>query len=308
MALVDLLVKLQLIDERQHAAVMSRAHSNAGGAVVQQVAELGYATEGAMARAISVELGLPRVDLAATPPEPAAIALLDGRTCSGNFVLPVALREKGDLLWLAMADPTDQDAIGLVRRKTQKRVRPAVAAPSEILRAAKTLYAVAPVGEGLSPIDLNLAGPADSFEVVNVSEDLDNSPLSRIARQLGVPVPPTLAARAKSRARPKQPDDDGMSEANGFTKSVSKTLRAIPPATHPPGAVPPARAFDELFATPRLKASPNGMHLSDDEVRLFEALRNSMEKTARILRALAELCVEKGLFTREEMRTRNKRP
>lgn len=301
MPIIDLLVKLQLIDERQHAAVMSRSHGGGGGAVLQQVAELGYATEGAVSRALSVELGLPRVDLTANPPEPAAIALLDGRTCSGNFVLPVALRENGEALWLAMADPTDQDAIGLVRRKTQKRVRPAVAGPSEILRAAKTLYAARPIGEGLSPIDLTAPGTNDKFEVVNVSEDLDNSPLSRIARQLGVPVPPDLAARAKNRARAKAPDEDPLFEQTGFTKSAQKSVRAIPPRTQPPHK--PDRALDELFALPKSGQS-QALHLSDDDLRLVEALRSSMEKGALILRALAELCVEKAVFTREEMRKR----
>src|SRR5438132_10587795 len=130
-SIIDLLVKIQLIDERQHEAVMSRSASRSGGHIVQQVAELGYATEGTIARAISVELGLPRIDLSMTPPEGAALGLLDARTCADRFLLPVALRENGELLWLAMADPADQEAIELVRRKAQKRVRPAVAGPTE---------------------------------------------------------------------------------------------------------------------------------------------------------------------------------
>src|SRR5258706_16370833 len=142
-------MKVQLIDERMPDAVMSRSHSRGGGHVVQQVAELGYATEGTVARAISVELGLPRIDLAITPPEPAAIALLDARTCADRFVLPVALRENGELLWLAMADPTDQDSIAVVRQRTHKRVRPAVAGPSEIVRAVRQCYG-AP-GAGAQP-------------------------------------------------------------------------------------------------------------------------------------------------------------
>ncbi len=136
-AIIELLVKIQILDERQHDAVMSRSKSSTGGHIVQQVAELGYATEGTVARAISVELGLPRIDLSMTPPEPGAVALLDARTCAERFVLPVALRENGELLWLAMADPTDQEALGVVRRKTQKRVRPAVAGPTEILRSVR---------------------------------------------------------------------------------------------------------------------------------------------------------------------------
>src|SRR2546428_5974831 len=114
-SILDLLVKIQLLDERQHDAVLSRARSQAGGHIVQQVAEMGYATEGTMARAISVELGLPRIDLAMTPPEPGALGLLDARTCVDRFLLPVALREGGELLWLAMADPTDPEALELVR-------------------------------------------------------------------------------------------------------------------------------------------------------------------------------------------------
>src|SRR5207253_5680680 len=137
--------------ERQSDAVESRSVSRGGGHSIQQVAELGFATEGHMARAISVELGLPRIDLAMTPPEPAALALLDARTCADRFVLPVALRENGELLWLAMADPTDQDSIGVVRQRTHKRVRPAVAGPSEILRAVRQCYASPGAGAQQQP-------------------------------------------------------------------------------------------------------------------------------------------------------------
>src|SRR5260221_3832227 len=175
--IIDLLVKIQILDERQHDAVMSRSASRGGGHVVQQIAELGYATEGTVARAISVELGLPRIDLSMTPPEPGAVALLDARTCAERFVLPVALRENGELLWLAMADPTDQEALGVVRRKTQKRVRPAVAGPTEILRSVRTLYAAPTAGMGKpEPITdeklaaIEIAGAEsheEPFEVVN---------------------------------------------------------------------------------------------------------------------------------------------
>jgi len=119
-----------------------------------------------------------------------------------------------------------------------------------------------------------------------------------------VTVPPDLAARAKSRARAKAPDDDALPATDGFTKSAPKALRAIPPATQPPHR--PDRAFEELFAAPK-PAQTAGLHLSEEDLRLVEALRGSLEKGALILRALAELCLEKGLFTREEMRSRNQR-
>jgi hypothetical protein len=259
-SIVDLLVKLQLLDERQHDAVMSRSKSSAGGHLVQQVAEMGYATEGAVARAISVELGLPRVDLAMTPPEPQALALLDARTCTDRFVLPVALRENGELLWLAMADPSDQESIGVVRRKTMKRVRPAVAGPTEILRTARALYAVPIAGtqpEGVSNDKLAAIEIADeeqgeAFEVLNVAEELgESSALKKLAARQ--PGPPT---------------------------------------------------FEELFSPATKLASISPNDLTERDLSMLEALQTSMEKGALILRALAELCMEKGIFTPEEMRKR----
>ena len=278
-SIVDLLAKIQLIDERQHEAVLSRAGGSTGGHVVREIAELGYATEGAIARGVSVELGLPRIDLAVTPPEPAAIALLEARLCSERVVLPVALRENGELLWLAMADPTDHEAIGIVRRRTQKRVRPAVAGPSEILRAVRTLYAAPDAGrsapapapeEQLPPIEI-AAGEDDSpFEVVNVADDIESSALSRIARQLGVAVPARMPSRLHDGARGQKPP------------LTLEQLFAVTPPRGPIGS-------DDLTAA---------------DLPTLDALRASLEKSALVLRSLAELCLEKRLFTREEIKNR----
>ncbi len=323
-AIIDLLVKVQLLDERQHDAVMTRASSRSGGHIVQMVAELGYATEGTVARAISVELGLPRIDLSMTPPEPAALSLLDARACVSHFVLPVALRENGELLWLAMADPTDQDALGLVRRRTQKRVRPAVAGPTEILRAARTLYAAPTAGkdkpQGIDESKLaamEAAQAADettqeeAFEVVNVSEDIsgESSPLSRIAKQLGVEVPANMPSRGKQRAQmhsrevPAGPDPP----APPIDLSAPKAVLSIPPKTDPRIRQPKPLTLEELFAPPPGTAPGAVDDLTDEDLSTIDARRASMAKGALVLRSLAELCVEKGVFTREEMRKRNQR-
>ncbi len=287
-SIIDLLVKIQVLDERQREAVQSRARSASGGHLVQQLAEMGWATEGTVARAISVELGLPRIDLAMTPPEASALALLDARTCADRFVLPVALRENGELLWLAMADPTDEDALGIVRRKTQKRVRPAVAGPTEILRAVRALYANAasnqpePIQDDkLAEIEIESAEEEAVFEVVDVRDDVKGNPLSRIARQLGVEVPPDLPSRGHMDARSDAP--------------------ASPPRTDPP---PPAFTLEELFAAGLQTGPIGGDDLGEQDLTTLEAVRSSLEKGALVLRALAELCVEKGVFTSEEFRKR----
>ena len=220
---IELLVKLGVLDDRQHDAVMSRSRSAAGGDLVRQVADLGYATESTVARILSVELGLPRVDLSMTPPEHEALSLLDLKTCLDRFVLPVALRENGELLWLAMGDPTDAESMALVRRKAGKRVRPVVAGPSEITREARKLYA-APQTPGhfqnlddtqldhgpMEPIELGeqAHGQEEAFEIVNVADE-SAAPLERLAEQLGVAVPESMSRRSR------EPEPAGPSSAGG---------------------------------------------------------------------------------------------
>ena len=70
----------------------------------------------------------------------------------------------------------------------------------------------------------------------------------------------------------------------------------------------PDHKFDEAekrMSDLRESGSIESDDLTNDDVETLEALRNSMEKGALVLRSLAELCVEKGLFTREEMKKRN---
>ena len=301
-ALIDLLVKMQLLDERQHANVQSRAKSQMGGHVVQQVAEMGYATESTVARAISVELGLPRIDLAVSPPEPAALQLLDARTCADRFVLPVALRENGELLWLAMADPTDQEAITTVSHKANKRVRPAVAGPTEILRAVRQLYGGSPSETAGSnkpaARESSDAGSDEAFEVLNVADDIgaspadsEEGPLSRIARQLGVEVPETVASRSSPAAAKLAPE----------VQIAVKGAPAIPPKSDPRAPL----TFDEMLPPATSAGAIARDDLTEEALSTIDAIRASMEKAALVLRALAELCMEKGIFTREEMRKRS---
>jgi len=182
-----------------------------------------------------------------------------------------------------MADPTDQDSIGVVRRKTMKRVRPAVAGPTEILRAARSLYAVLTAGtsqpegvsnEKLAAIEIENQEQGEAFQVLNVAEDL------------GMPASKDLAAPAAARkARPKETGGQPRPKETG---GQSRPL-----------------TFDELFSLAAEPAPTSANDLTEEDLSMLEALRSSLDKAALVLRATAELCVEKGLFTREEMRKRN---
>jgi Type II secretion system (T2SS), protein E, N-terminal domain len=315
-SILELLQKVQLIDDRGADAVMSRAKSRSGGHIVQQVAELGLATESNIARSLSVELAMPRIDLHMTPPEPAALELLDARTCVDRFVIPVALREGGSLLWLAMADPTDQESISVVARKAQKRVRPAVAAPSEILRTARQCYGAPSAGvqqqqpehppaEKLAAIELDDTS-TEEMQIVDLMDE-SASPLSRIAKQLGTP-----AARGAARQDALEiADDDPHVPAAVSHATPPRAVPRIPPPT----PAPPTKKDTPVQGTARVTrhvepdifAVTSGgpiAHddLTADDTSTIEALRQSLEKGAIVLRAIAELCVEKGVLTLKDLK------
>jgi hypothetical protein len=279
--LAELLVKIQIIDDRQHDAVLTRARSRSGPHVLQQIVEMGIATESTLARAIGAELSLHRIDFAMTQPDPGALHLLDARVCIDRFIVPISLRENGEALLLAMADPTDQETMALVQQRTGKKVRPGIAGPSEIQRVIRQHYTVPAVETGkmqdpldeVSSIELGKE-PSQILELVNVMDE-SASPLSRIAAQLGIGVPQDLP----SKHMPKPP------------------VAELPPQRGP------VKLGGEIFAT-----TPGGPiarnDLQPEDLAILDALSQSMEKGALVLRALAELCVEKGLFTREEMRNK----
>jgi hypothetical protein len=314
-SILELLQKVQLIDDRGVEAVMSRAKSRSGGHIVQQLAELGFSTESNIARLISVELAMPRIDLHMTPPEPAALQLLDARICVERFILPVALREGGELLWLAMADPTDEDSIALVGKRTQKRVRPAVAAPSEILRTARHCYEAPlaggerqpehPPAEKLAAIEIDDTA-IEQVELVDLMDE-SASPLSRIASQLGKPQP----------ARAARPDAlEIVEEGLPLPAGLSHTTPPRPlPRIPPPTPAPPTKKDTPAQGTGRVSkiterelfAVTSGGPIGHDDLELedfsmMEALRQSLEKGAIVLRTIAELCVEKGVLTIKDMR------
>ena len=157
----------------------------------------------------------------------------------------MALREGGELLWLAMADPTDQEALGVVKRRTQKRVRPAVAGPTEILRAVRTLYSAPTAGKDqreavdadkLAAMEIENQTAAseynqERFEVVNVADDIGGSAISRIARQLGVAVPANMPSRASRRAPLELTPSN--TPAPPIETRTPKAISAIPPKTDP---------------------------------------------------------------------------
>jgi type IV pilus assembly protein PilB len=134
----DMLVKAQLITAQQLEEAMTiqkREGGKLGGIVVRQ----GYCTDQDIVSFLGMQYGVPAADLDQWPPIPAeVIALLPAELTNRHKVLP--LQRTGNVLTLAMSDPTDIFAMDDVRFHTGYTVDPVVSSELGLQRAIEKYY------------------------------------------------------------------------------------------------------------------------------------------------------------------------
>jgi hypothetical protein len=112
-----------------------------GGKLGTNLVELGYIDERALAKVLSAQLKIPAVTAAQIEQvEAKVLALVPARLAEQHRLVPV--REDGDRLWVAMADPTDKAARDEIEKVTGRSVRPMVAPELLILYALEQSYGI----------------------------------------------------------------------------------------------------------------------------------------------------------------------
>jgi len=128
--------------------------------------ELGYVTELQLADLIADQFRLPSADLTTLEVSPDAVARVPRELAVKHRCLPLLV--EGRDLHLITADPTDVQALDAIGFKTGLRVRPVVAAESEVASAIERYYAVS--GETTSQVSLDTAALADQLAVVDEAD------------------------------------------------------------------------------------------------------------------------------------------
>lgn len=266
--IADILLKAGLIDQLQLRSAI--AHQDQwGGRLANIVVEKRFTREPDVVEALSRALDVPRHELASLERDAAALQKLDPVFCKEHAVFPVALDDGGKTLMLAMADPTDIMVVDRIQARTRLRIRTFVAGEGEIGAAIEKHY------YGREP------APALGF------------------------------AGAVVRVEEMEPDEDEFKIVDITGKTVMKRLADIkpdeptnPPPVAPPSAAPPIRsALDDLLAG---DLPPTSTPWTAADLQRLEAIRSNQEKGSIVLRALLELCFEKGLFSRDEYLSRYK--
>jgi hypothetical protein len=269
----EILVKARVLDEMQLRSALAQ-HDQWGGRLTRIIADMGIATEDTLAQAISQGLGVQRIQLGTVTKDVGALAKLEVGFAEQKGVFPVSLRDNGKTLMLAMADPTDLQTIDQVAARSRTRVIPVVAGDREIEHAILRHY-------------------RNQEPVVSTRAPGDQS-----TRRSASPIPG-------------ETNEFKIVDMSG--KTVVKHIADIAPkmaqqaAAAAPGRAGAGSASDLLDEI--LSGSPNPAEVfSPEEMQRLQAVQVNQEKSSKILRALLELLLEKGMLQQKELASRMRVP
>jgi hypothetical protein len=184
-----LLIERGAIDQSQLDS--ARSHQRGfGGKLEEILVEQRMVSEPKLADAIAQATGTRRVVLDEIQPEPAARAKLPLAAAEQEVAFPVALRDDGRTLWVALTNPTDLSTLDRLAAFAGCRIRPMVAGGREIRRAIALHY------RGEAPMAVEMpSAPAESaegFKITDMSGKTVMTSLEAVKKQheLAPPPPP----------------------------------------------------------------------------------------------------------------------
>ncbi|MBK9797972.1 MAG: Flp pilus assembly complex ATPase component TadA [Holophagaceae bacterium] len=134
----EMLVKAQLITDTQLDEVM-KIQRREGGKLGSIVVRAGFCSDQDIVSFLGMQYGVPAADLEQWPPiDASVIALIPRDLAQRHKVLP--LQRTGNVLTLAMSDPTDIFAMDDVRFHTGYNVDPVVSSEMGLIRAVEKYY------------------------------------------------------------------------------------------------------------------------------------------------------------------------
>jgi hypothetical protein len=160
-ALLALLKKMDLVVDAELDYMMGQCERT-GESLLAALVKANLVEDEMVARLLSAHLNLNRVDLDKRQIDPRALTMLPGAIAYRLRVIPVGLRraDSGDVLYVAMSDPSDAQALGAVRQLTGMQVQPLVATELALTRCLARHY---PPDELTDPTPFGLLPPDESL-------------------------------------------------------------------------------------------------------------------------------------------------
>jgi type IV pilus assembly protein PilB len=143
----DILCEAGLISPDQLKKALEEHRLSTGKRLGEILIQLKIATESAIARTLSSQLGFQYVDLLTVPVEPEAIARIPESLAKKHQAIPVSIEDS--LLRVAFADPLDYESIRDLGFSSGCTIRPVIATRKDILEAIERHYNLDSSVEGI---------------------------------------------------------------------------------------------------------------------------------------------------------------
>ena len=135
----DLFVREGLIDAQQLKDALADA-KDGGTRIGYSLVKLGFVGENELTRMLSKQYRLPAVDLEKVEVDPKIYKLIDGNMAYHHLVLP--LRRVGRTLTVAMANPSEIEAVDVLRFKTRYDIEPVIVGEYTLRKHLEKYYGV----------------------------------------------------------------------------------------------------------------------------------------------------------------------
>lgn len=166
----DMLVAAGFVTQDQVDQALASQKLN-GRRLGEELIALGFVTETQMTQVLSNQLAIPWVSLNHVEFSRELLDRIPGSLARDHGVIPIyerVVRREGETLFVAMADPTNREALSEVAAVVGMPVKPMVAPPTDIRNAIEVYYF------GVPPASLVPPPPAEDEAEIEI-EELDEA-------------------------------------------------------------------------------------------------------------------------------------
>ncbi len=157
----DLLLDANLIDEIQ-LRVALQEQASTGERLGSALVHLGFIDEAVLAAFLSKQADLPCVNIHGLHIPGDIVSLIPKEIAFENAIIPI--RRSGDILYLAMADPFDDEAVEIAADVTGLNVMPLIAPEFRLKKSLERFYDQEIYDEPAERVSLELSGLVDEME------------------------------------------------------------------------------------------------------------------------------------------------
>src|SRR5262249_16957894 len=181
----ELLVREKLISLSQLRSAQEE-QQRSGQNLGYTLAKLGYISDNEITNFLSQQYRVPTVNLDEYEIDADILKLVNKEQCEKHKVIPVS--RAGSSLIVAMADPTNLNAIDDLKFLTSYNIEPVIASETAILGAVEKYYNAGPSYEevmaGFDESEIEFTGDDEELNVLELEKQSEDAPVIRLVNMI----------------------------------------------------------------------------------------------------------------------------